>query len=266
MTGLAFERALSLRGGRVSGWLIAATAAHLALAVVLAGKASASPSPPTPAIEVDLAQELPPEAPEPPKATADSEPSAPAAPPPANPIARPITNVAPAPAKAGAVLAAKDDAPAPNGEEPVSFVTDPDGGEYGSGVVAKGGTAAVGLPGAQPPAAAPIASAAPTSAAKPIVQQPVANLSRKPSLDAADACKGYFPAEADDDSALVTLRVMVRESGDVQSATVVAETPKGQGFGAAARACLLARTFTPGRDEAGRPTPAQTTVNVRFRR
>ena len=99
-----------------------------------------------------------------------------------------------------------------------------------------------------------------------MVEAPVLNLSRKPSLDVPDVCKGYFPTAADDDRALVTLRVIVRASGAVQSATVVAEDPSGQGFGAAARTCLLARTFTPGLDEAGHPAMAQTTVNVRFSR
>ncbi|MBI2395584.1 MAG: hypothetical protein HYV09_38820 [Deltaproteobacteria bacterium] len=265
MTRVAFERVLAMRGGRVSGWLIAATAAHVALAFVLARDASAARPAPPPAIEVDLVQEPPPlpaREPEPPKPTPDEQPSAPATPAPL----KPIVNAAPAPAKAGAVLVAKEEAPTPKGEEPVSFVTDENGGEYGSGVVAKGGTAAVGLPGAKSPVAAPVASAAPAAAPKPFVEAPVANLSRKPSLDVPDACKGYFPASAEDDHALVTLRVIVRATGAVEGATVIAETPKGQGFGAAARTCLLARTFTAGLDEAGRPATAQTTVNVRFNR
>jgi len=148
----------------------------------------------------------------------------------------------------------------------VSFVTDPNGGEYGSGVVAKGGTAAVGLSGATLPAAPTASVVAPPPPPKATVEAPVENLSRKPSLDVPDACKGYFPSSADDDRAVVTLRVTVRANGEVAAAHVVSESPKGQGFGAAARGCLLARKFTPGLDEAGRPALAQATVNVRFSR
>lgn len=262
MSRIAFERVLAIESGRVSGWLVAALVAHAGLAFVLARNAHAAPPAPPPPIEVDLAEPPPPAPPkeaEPPKPI-EHEPEAAVA----AAVQKPVARAAPAPAKAGAILAAKDDAPTTKGEEPVSFVTDPDGGEYGSGVVAKGGTAAVGLPGATLPSTT--ASAAPAPPPKPVVEAPVANLSRKPSLDVPDACRGWFPSSAEDDHALVTLRVIVRANGSVQSANVVAENPMGQGFGAAARTCLLARTFTPGLDEAGKPAMAQTTVNVRFSR
>lgn len=264
MSRIAFERVLAIESGRVSGWLVAALVAHAGLAFVLARNAHAAIPAPPPPIEVDLAEPPPPpppKEPDPPKPI-EHEPEAALA----APVQKPVAHAAPAPAKAGAILAARDDVPTSKGEEPVSFVTDPNGGEYGSGVVAKGGTANVGLPGAALPTAT--ATAAPVIAPppKPSVEAPVANLSRKPSLDVPDACKGWFPSSAEDDHALVTLRVIVRANGSVQSANVVAENPKGQGFGAAARTCLLARTFTPGLDEAGNPAMAQTTVNVRFSR
>ena len=92
------------------------------------------------------------------------------------------------------------------------------------------------------------------------------NLSRAPSLDEPDACRGFFPAEAGFDSAKVDLVVVVQAGGRVTSATIVRESPAGEGFGAAARACLLSKRFTPGANRAGRAVTASAAVRVHFTR
>jgi hypothetical protein len=52
----------------------------------------------------------------------------------------------------------------------------------------------------------------------------------------------------------------------VQSARVVGETPAGQGFGGAARACMMSKHFTPALDKSGAVAATSLRVNVRFRR
>jgi len=94
----------------------------------------------------------------------------------------------------------------------------------------------------------------------------VADLSQKPRLDESDPCRGFFPQSALDDSAQVSVMVVVGKTGSVGRATVVSETPSGQGFGAAARACMSSKRFTPALDRAGSPTATAVRVNVRFRR
>ncbi|MEO7093092.1 MAG: hypothetical protein ABI175_07575 [Polyangiales bacterium] len=181
------------------------------------------------------------------------------------------TTKAPAAAKAGNLLVAKDDGAKSTGDEPVSFVTDPNGTSYGSGVVAKGGTADVGLPGAK---VGGVVTTGKTLAAPgtPFVAPtgptivPAANLSRMPKLEEANACKGFFPGSADDDSADTTLVVVIKPDGGVSSAAVVAETPKWQGFGNAARTCLLSKRFVPGLDKAGTAVLSSTTIRVHFSR
>lgn len=255
--------------GALGVGLFGAVIVHVGIvlaAVAQPARAAAAPPP----VEVEI------EAPEPPKETPKEEPPkeepkpepAPVAKAEPTPAAATPPPAAPPAAKAGALLTANDDAPKAKGEEPVSFVTDPNGDTYGSGVVAKGGTAEVGLPGAALPTTTAVATKTVTAPPPPpkVEPTPTTNLSKKPSLDQPDACKGYFPQAADDDHAVVTLRVIVRPDGSVQAANVVSETPQGQGFGPAARSCLLGRTFSPGLSEAGQPTLAQTTVNVRFSR
>jgi hypothetical protein len=181
-------------------------------------------------------------------------------------------------ARAGNLVTAKDAGAKDSKdskEEPVEFVTDPDGASYGSGVVAKGGTADVALAaagangtaggtGAKPTGSVGAGAPRPEPAAEAIT--PAANLSRLPRLIEADACKGLFPTEADDDAATVTLVVVVKATGAVSSASIVTESPKGQGFGKAARACLLSKRLAPGLDKSGEATLSAATLNVRFTR
>jgi hypothetical protein len=46
----------------------------------------------------------------------------------------------------------------------------------------------------------------------------------------------------------------------------VSESPKGQGFGPAARTCLASKRFTSALTHDGRATRTSTKVNVRFSR
>jgi protein TonB len=263
----------------LSAAILGAVLLHAAAAFALPAKQQRV-APPPPALEAEFTQApevaLPPPEPKP-----DPAPPAPTAAPTPE-LAAPKPNGAPPPAaRAGNVLTAKDEAAndaKDAKEEPVEFVTDPDGASYGSGVVARGGTADVGLAGASANgasggtggAAAKAegggSAAAPGSTPAAETITPAANLSQLPKLTEADACKGFFPSEAADDAAIVTLVVVVKTSGAVSSASIVAESPKGEGFGNAARACLLSKRFTPGLDKSGAATLSSATLNVHFTR
>jgi protein TonB len=130
-------------------------------------------------------------------------------------------------------------------------------------VVARGGTADRGERGATVNGA----SGAPAR----VVQAPpgdglvtAANLSRRATLGEANPCAGYYPSEADDDTGVVTLTLVVSADGVVASSAVIEETPKGQGFGKAARACLQRKRFEPSLDRGGKAVAAATTLRVRF--
>jgi protein TonB len=62
----------------------------------------------------------------------------------------------------------------------------------------------------------------------------------------------------------VTLTVVVRADGGVSSASVVSESPAGQGFGKAARACIQRKRFEPSLDRSGTAVAAATTIKLRF--
>lgn len=266
-----FERVLHFGESRfglavLGGCLSIAIGVHLAIGqarVLLAARVSLPAFYKT-SEYVDV-QELPKEepkeekAPEPPP-----EPKAPSAPQDVKPTEEPP----PAAAKAGALLTAPDDNP--DDKDVPTFVTDPNGQEYGSGVVQKGGTADFGKAGAAAsgvpngggtgkPAKGPVAAAAPT-----IV--PAANLSRKPTLSNANACSGYFPSDADDNEATVTVSLVVKADGAVSSVSLVSEDPRGQGFGAAAKRCLSAARLAPGLDKSGAAVMSATQIRIHFTR
>jgi len=217
-------------------------------------------------LEVELAAEADPEPPPTPDVPAPPEEAAPSAPVPVRSLpakteprsAATPPSVGPA-AKVGALLTSGD---ATDSDDPVAFLSDPNGGVYGSGVVARGARAEHGV-GPAVGASAPVTG--PSRAGGDAVTPP-ANLSRAPSLDEVDACRGFFPAEAGVDAAKVDLVVVVQAGGRVASATVVREAPDGEGFGRAARACLLSKRFTPAADRAGRAVTASTAVRVHFTR
>lgn len=203
--------------------------------------------------------ELPPAPPPEPEKVATPEPEEPA-----EPVAKRSAVPPPQAARAGALMTAKESAPSAKKDDLVDFVTDPNGSTYGSGVVARGGTADHGAQGAT---AAGVGSAPVRPTAGPPPQDglvPASSLSRRASLNERDACAGFYPSEADADSGAVTLTVVVRADGAVSSSAVVSESPAGQGFGKAARACLQRKRFEPSLDRAGTPVAAATTIKLRF--
>lgn len=238
--------------------------AHLGLGAIAAQAPHVVPPPPPP-VDVELAFRDPPPEPEPPPPApepveAEAPKPAPAAPKPV--AARPAPP--PPAAKAGAVLtAAPDPSPAPSAAEPFDFTSDPNSHVYGSGVVAVGGTAMHGLAGAQVggtgKAPAPTAKVGDGLTA-------ASDLSEKPRLRNADPCRGYFPGSATDDVAVVSVRVVIGKNGSVSNASVLSESPRGQGFGPAAQRCMLSQNFVPALDKRGNAAATALNVNVRFSR
>ncbi|MBI2392569.1 MAG: energy transducer TonB [Deltaproteobacteria bacterium] len=170
----------------------------------------------------------------------------------------------PAAAKVGSLLTANDDKSSKD-DDPYTFLSDPDGKEYGSGAAAIGGTADKAPPGAVAtgtPGGTGSASAKPPPPPPP----PAVDLSRKPSLNIPDPCKGFFPGDADDDVAVVVVMVTVKPNGEVAEAKVLNESPKGQGFGKAARTCLQSVKLQPGLDKEGKPTTGTEQFRLRFTR
>jgi TonB family protein len=240
--------------------VLVALMAHLGLATVAARTPHAAPPPPPP-VDVELAfREPPPEPPPPPPEPVEAEAPKPA------PAPKPVAaRPAPPPpaAKAGAVLtAAPDPAPTPGEPEPFDFTSDPNSHVYGSGVVAVGGTATHGLDGARVGGT----GQAPAPSAKGDGLTPASDLSQKPRLTSADPCRGYFPPSAHDDVASVSVRVVIGKNGSVSNASVVSESPAGQGFGTAAQRCMRSQTFVPALDRAGNAAATALNVNVRFSR
>lgn len=108
-----------------------------------------------------------------------------------------------------------------------------------------------------PPNAQPVAPSASTEALSP-------SPGNKPTILQSACTKKSFPAAAISDEATVTLLVVVDEVGTLKSVSVLLEKPEGEGFGKAARACVLKSTFAPAHDDAGNPVEAKTLLNIRF--
>lgn len=253
-----FPRTRRLSARVVSAFALALVA-HSAIATYALGRVrDITRDPPPLAVEfVDAEPPPPPPPPEP-------EPETPKL---AEPTAAPAAAPPPA-ARAANLMTAKEDVPsAQTPDEPVDFTTDPNGTSFGGGVVARGGTADFGVKGAVAgPArpAAPEAKATGSSTGSELV--PLANLSRKPSLGESDPCRGFFPSSAPSDTASAGVFVVISKAGKVTSARVVTESPAGEGFGAAARACMMSKSFLPALDRSGNPAATSLRVNVRFRR
>jgi len=239
--------------------LAAASCLHLLLAAAMHDAHPTQDPLPLPPTEIDLSP--PPVQPEPkpePEPEPEPEPPPPAAAP--RPVAQARAPRQPAPpSRAGALLTAPETAPVPSAE-PVRFVSDPSGRSFGTGSVARGGSADRGLAGAVPSPAPP----QPTAAAGLRIT-PADQLSRQPAL-LGDGCRGYFPERARQDQGSVTLLATLRADGKVARLQLEAESPTGEGFGDAAKACLTRGQFTPALDDAGHPTAARTRVVVRFAR
>lgn len=258
-----FERAAPRRALSRAGWGLA-IAAHAVAAGFAWKDVRPAVAAPKPALEVELA---PPPAP-PPEPVVPPTPREPE-PAPERAVAHVTAAAAPPqPARAGALLTAKADAPQAKGaDEPVDFTNDPNAVGFGSGVVAIGGTAKVGLAGARPSTAPAGTGTSPLGRApQGDGLTPVSDLSRKPSLGESDPCRGYFPSGASDDVANASVLVTIGKNGAVARVSLVSETPPQQGFGAAARTCMNNKRFTPGLDRDGNPTATAIRVNIRFAR
>lgn len=88
-----------------------------------------------------------------------------------------------------------------------------------------------------------------------------------PSLLASqDPCRGFFPAAARVDHAAVRIRVEVDAAGHTRASHVLAESPGGQQFRSAARACAAALRFAPAADLDGSPIAGVAKLELRFDR
>jgi hypothetical protein len=113
------------------------------------------------------------------------------------------------------------------------------------------------------PPAPPTAAAHPKPASDGIT--PADQLDRQP-IWRGDDCRGYFPDRAHSDLGRVALIAVVRSDGSIAKLDVASETPEGQGFASAARACIQNQRFSPALDKKGRPTTARTQIGLRFSR
>lgn len=260
-----FERSFKSRFLNWSGWALALSL-HAGLAAFAVSHHVATREKERPPLDIEFVAPPPPPAPAippPPEPKApEREPEVKALPLPPAPRSAPAA--APA-ARAAALHTAKDDGKTPESDDPLDFTHDPNVVGFGAGVVRVGGTAAVATSAGPvaPPKAAPIAgNGAGTGDGLTAAQ----DLGRKPSLDEADPCRGYFPRDALDDVATAAVLVVIAKSGAVTKASVVSEAPRSQGFGSAARACMLSKRFTPALDRDGKPAATAIRVNVRFAR
>ena len=249
-------RTREVRAGRTACAWVVALAAHGGL-VALALNTD-PPAPPLVSVtEVELLKPPPP--PPPPAAPAPEPAPAPAMAPRPTRRAAPRPQPAPTPPPASAAPLRTIDESVKTADEPVRFVTDPNGSAFGYGTVQRGGTAASAPVGAALPVGNPGVSKSQGSGENPI-------LSRAPELGESDPCRGFFPGRAQVDRGEVALRVRVEADGKVRSVSVSRETPLGHGFGFAARDCLLSKRFTPALDRDGREVAVVSPVTVRFSR
>jgi hypothetical protein len=245
--------------------IAAALAVHAAVGLLPRTASPASEAVEQP-VEIEIQASEAARAPEPPPAPAEPDPpeSAPRA-------AQALSQAprSPAAASAGAVLTAAAASQSADPAEPFDFTSDPNH-RFGVGVVAVGGRAPRGLAGARASgsgrqAQTERADSAPARSPGTGLTK-LSDLSRVPRLPARDPCQGYFPGSATNDRATALVRVVVGKSGAVSSAAIVSESPRGQGFGAAARTCMLHQRFTPALDRAGQPAATAVAVNVHFDR
>jgi hypothetical protein len=259
-----FDHGTPHRGWGLIGWGVA-LGAHVLAASLAISEQRPSVRLPAP-LEVELAQPEVKPAPPPPVPVATPLPPeppqiehAPIA------VAKAAAAAAPEPARVGALVTAKaDPTPSAHADEPVDFTNDPGALGFGSGVVAIGGRAEVGVRQAQvaPRAATGTGGGAVHPAGEALT--PAGDLSQKPSLGESDPCRGYFPAAASDDVANASVLVTIGKSGAVSHVQLLSESPAQQGFGAAARTCMASKRFTPGLDRDGNKAATAIRVNIRF--
>lgn len=85
-------------------------------------------------------------------------------------------------------------------------------------------------------------------------------------LPVASPCRGFFPLGATADHGEVQIDVHVDASGRAHFHRLLAETPRGQGFGSAAAACAAALRFAPARNHAGIAIAGNAKLELRFDR
>lgn len=190
---------------------------------------------------------------------------------PAAPVVEKPAEAAPPPAaaKVGSLLTATDDSKNDPDEGATKFLSDENGNEYGSGTAAIGGTADQAGPGAKKDGKEGGTGTKPggTGTNVAAVQTgPAVDLSKAASLTVDNPCKGFFPGDADDDLARVEVLVTVKPDGTVGNVSVLNENPKGQGFGKAARTCMLSARFNAALGKDGKPISATQQFNIRFTR
>ena len=171
-------------------------------------------------------------------------------------------------AKAGQLLTAPTDKASQADDDTPTFPTDENGNEYGFGKVARGGTEESATGKTSPSGSAGGAGGSGDRKGPPprVQEVPSVDLSRPADLLVPDPCRGYYPADADDDSAVVKVVVVVKPSGEVATVSVVDENPRGQGFGKAARACLSSKRFQAALGRDGVAVQASVAKTIRFTR
>jgi hypothetical protein len=264
----SFIEAMTKDRPSLSLWSSVAVGLHVALVVAL-GLAPRAEARTAQVLEVEFIEmELPAPAvsevarPEEPKTDVSAiAPERPRFTPPMRALAAPAAPAAP-PAAAPQLITA-DEALNPN--TPLDFASGPNGTMFTGGIVAVGGTSALGASGTRasekPSASSSVANPPPSNA---VVSS--RDLSRSPGLAEPDPCRGRFPVGATANSARVVVSVVVGPDGRASSASVVSEDPPSEGFGAAARACLLDQRFSPGLARDGRAVTAGARVRVQFAR
>jgi hypothetical protein len=90
---------------------------------------------------------------------------------------------------------------------------------------------------------------------------------RGPGLLArGDICSRYFPSHAHANLGRVQISVQVDAAGHARASRVLLESPLGNEFGSAARACAAALRFVPAIDRRGAPVAGEAKLELRFRR
>lgn len=214
------------------------------------------------AYDVDVTPPPPPPPPEPePEPEPEKEPEPPP-PTPAEAAPAPPTNEPPAPAaaEAGKVLTAEPDPDEPLNLTGEGFITG-NGDRFSGGVTAATGTSKTAVRNT-----AAIATGTPGGQGKAPAPPPTKDLARPAKPIGGLSCTDLWPPDTDVHVARVRVMVNVTVDGRPKDVTIL-EDP-GDGFGAAARRCIMSRgRFDVGMDSAGRPLAKPTApFIVRFQR
>jgi TonB family protein len=90
---------------------------------------------------------------------------------------------------------------------------------------------------------------------------------RGPQLLATrDPCAGYFPGTAAANRGDVQLAIDVDAQGHARAREIMLESPRGQGFEKAAKACASQLRFAPALDTQGHPVSGRARIALRFHR